>query len=94
LAGLSCELIKSMLLFKCSVSNCLENQYSTVFLIDFSKHINQNHQFVIWDGNCEPCHHKLQIISEQYYVKDALEHLVSHHLVLKNNEEHSNTIGM
>jgi len=94
LAGLSCELINSILLFKCSVSNCLENQFSTVVLIDFSKHIIKNHPFVMWDGNCEACHHKLQIVSEQYYVKHALEHLISHHLILKNNEQHLNTTGM
>ncbi|XP_022160559.1 uncharacterized protein LOC111026733 [Myzus persicae] len=89
LAGLSCELINSMLLFKCSVSSCLE-KFSTSVLIDFSKHIITNHQFVIWDGNCEACHHKSSIISDQYYVKDALEHLISHHLVLKNTEQHPN----
>jgi len=91
LAGLSCELINSMLLFKCSVSNCQENQFSTVVLIDFFKHINKNHQFVVWDGHCEACLHKLPIGSEQYNVINALEHLVSHHLILKNNEQHTNT---
>jgi len=94
IAGLSCELINSMLIFKCSVSNCRENKFSTVFLTDFSKHIKKNHQFVVWDGHCEACHHKLPIVSEQYYVRNALEHLVSHHLVLKNNEQHPNTTGM
>jgi len=94
IAGLSCELINSMLLFKCSVSNCQEIQFSTVVLIEFSGHINKNHPFVVWDGHCEACHHKLPIVSEQYYVRNALEHLVSHHLVLKNNEQHPNTTGM
>ena len=93
MAGLSCESINSMLLFKCSASNCLENQFSTVVLIDFFKHIKHNHEFVVWDGNCEACNHKLKIVSKQYFLKNALEHLVSHHLVLKNNEQ-PNTIGM
>ncbi|CAI6364719.1 unnamed protein product [Macrosiphum euphorbiae] len=91
MAGLSCELMNSILLFKCSVSNCRENQFSSVVFIDFCEHINKNHQFVVWDGHCEACDHKLPIVSEQYYVRNALEHLVSHHLVLKNNEQHSNT---
>jgi len=94
MAGLSCELLNSILLFRCSVSNCRENQFSSVVFIDFCKHINKNHQFVVWDGHCEACDHKLPIVSEQYYVRNALEHLVSHHLVLKNNEKHPNTIGM
>lgn len=91
MAGFSCELINSMLLFKCSVSNCRENQFSTVVLIDFSKHINKNHQFEVWDGYCEACNHKLPIISEHYYVRNALEHLVTHHFVLKNNKQDPNT---
>jgi len=94
MAGFSCELINSMLLFKCSVSNCRENQFSTVVLIDFSKHINKNHQFEVWDGYCEACNHKLPIISEHYYVRNALEHLVTHHFVLKNNKQDPNTTGM
>eukprot|EP00102_Acyrthosiphon_pisum_P022313 XP_016659523.1 PREDICTED: uncharacterized protein LOC100573806 [Acyrthosiphon pisum] len=91
MAGLSCELIDSMLLFKCSVSNCREIQFSTVVFVDFFKHIKRNHQFVVWDGHCEACHYKLPIVSEQYYVGNALDHLVSHHLDLKNNEQHPNT---
>ncbi|KAL4143321.1 hypothetical protein QTP88_005667 [Uroleucon formosanum] len=91
LAGLCCELVNSILLFKCSVSDCQENQFCTVVLIDFIKHINKNHEYVVWDGYCGACNHKLLLVSEQYYVRNALEHLISHHLVLKNNEHQLNT---
>ncbi|XP_026811622.1 uncharacterized protein LOC113552843 isoform X4 [Rhopalosiphum maidis] len=94
LAGLSCELINSMLLFKCSVSSCLENQFSTVIFNDFYKHINQNHRFVVWDGKCKACHHNFKLVSEQYYVKNAFEHLVSHHLILKSNEQSNSIINL
>lgn len=94
MAGLCCELVNSILLFKCSVSDCQENQFCTVVLIDFIKHINKNHEYVVWDGYCGACNHKLLLVSEQYYVRNALEHLISHHLVLKNNEHQLNTTGM
>lgn len=87
LAGLSCELINSMALFKCSILNCPENQFSTVDLNDFHKHINQNHKFVVWDGKCELCHDNLKLVSKQYYIKNALKHLVTHHLDFKNKEQ-------
>lgn len=85
--GLSCELINSTLLFKCSVSNCKENQFSTIIYTDFFKHIKINHQFEVWDGKCEACNHKLHKIPELYFMKNALEHLVSHHFVLKKNKQ-------
>lgn len=94
MAGLCCELKNSTLLFKCSVSDCQETQFSTVVLVDFFQHINKSHQYVVWDGYCGACHHKLPIVFEQYYVRNALEHLVSHHLVVLKNNKHLNTTGM
>lgn len=81
--GLSCELINSVLIFKCSVSRCLDNEFSTIILIDFFKHIELNHQFLVWDRKCDVCEHKIETISEQYFLKNALEHIIAHHLVLK-----------
>lgn len=87
-ANLSCELIiNSVLLYKCSVLRCALNQFSTVILMDFFKHIELNHQQVIWDNKCDFCNHKVENIKEEYFLKDALNHLISHHLVLKNNEK-------
>jgi len=94
LAGLSCEFINTMALFKCSVLNCSENQFLTEDLIDFYKHINQNHKFVVWDGKCELCHHNQKLVSKQYYIKNALKHLVTHHLLLKNNKEQPNHMSI
>lgn len=89
LGGLSCEQINnSVLLYKCTVSACFQNQYSTVFFKDFYKHIEISHQFTVWDGMCHACKHKIEMISEQHFLKDALQHLISHHLVLKKNENH------
>ncbi|CAH1712108.1 unnamed protein product [Aphis gossypii] len=93
LAGLSCELINSMALFKCSILSCSENQFSTVDLNDFHKHINQNHKFVVWDGKCKLCHDNLKLISKKYYIKNALKHLVTHHLVFKNKEQPNHMIN-
>ncbi|XP_025411013.1 uncharacterized protein LOC112683957 isoform X4 [Sipha flava] len=88
-AGLSCEIINSVLLYKCSVLKCHQNAFSTVVLADFFKHIELNHQFLIWNKMCDLCGDKLQIMcdTDQYYLKDALEHLISYHLVLKKDEQ-------
>jgi len=85
--SLSCEIINSVLLFKCSASGCLNNQFSTVILIDIFKHIELNHQFLVWDRKCNICKHKIEMISEQCFLKNALEHIIAHHLVLKKNEQ-------
>lgn len=87
MADLSCELINSILLYKCSVAKCQNNQFSTVILIDFFKHINLNHQNVVWDRKCDICKQKIEKINEQYFLKDALDHIVSHHLVLKEIQQ-------
>jgi hypothetical protein len=78
-----------VLLYKCSVLKCHQNAFSTVVLADFFKHIELNHQFLIWNKMCDLCGDKLQIMcdTDQYYLKDALEHLISYHLVLKKDEQ-------
>lgn len=87
IAGLSCELIiNSVLLYRCSVSRCELNQFSTVILMDFVKHIELNHQHVIWDKNCDICKYEIEN-TEEYFLKDALKHIMSNHLVLKKKEE-------
>lgn len=88
MADLSCELINSILLYKCSVSKCKNNQFSTVVLIDFLKHINLNHQRIVWDRKCDVCKHTVEkIINKQYLLKDALYHIISYHLVLKEIQQ-------
>jgi len=87
--GLSCELINSVLLFKCSASRCLDNQFSTVILNDLFKHIELNHQFWVWDQKCDVCKHKDEMIQEQFFLKNALEHIIAHHLVLKKDKQSS-----
>ncbi|VVC35861.1 Zinc finger C2H2-type,Zinc finger, RING/FYVE/PHD-type [Cinara cedri] len=86
-AGLSCEVINSILLYKCSVSKCLNNQFSTVLLNELFKHIHLNHQHIVWDRRCDMCQQKFEKINEQYLLKDALEHIVSHHLVLREIQQ-------
>lgn len=85
--GLSCELINEIILFKCTVSKCHINQFSTVILSDFMKHIELSHQFYVWDKNCNTCKLKIEMSSEQCFLKDALQHIISHHLVLKKDEQ-------
>lgn len=88
MAGLSCELKNSILLYKCSVSKCQNNQFSTVVLIDFLKHINLNHQQIVWDRKCDICEHAVEKINnKQYILKDALHHIISYHLVLKEIQQ-------
>lgn len=84
--GLSCRLVNSMLVYKCSVSKCLQNPYSTILLEDFSKHIELSHLYIVWDGMCQTCKHKIEKTHEQFLLKDALQHLISHHLDLKNKQ--------
>lgn len=86
IAGLSCELLNNSLFYKCSASKCIQNQFSTVILMDFFKHIELSHTFVTWDRKCDVCKHKVETSSEQYFLKNALEHLVSRHLVLKKDK--------
>lgn len=82
--GLSCELINAVLLFKCFVSKC---QFGTVVFKDFVEHIELNHQFYVWNKKCDTCKLKIEMASEQCFLKDALQHMISHHLVLKKNEQ-------
>lgn len=82
-AGLRCEMMNSVLFYKCSVSKCLQNQFSTVALLEFFKHIELNHQFINWNRKCDMCSLKLEKIKENYFLKDALEHIILHHLVIK-----------
>lgn len=91
-AGLSCEIMNSELLYKCSVCKCQQNEFSTVVLADFFKHIELNHQYLNWNRMCDLCSHKLSKNVDQYYLKDALEHLISYHMVLKKDEKP--TLGM
>ncbi|VVC46205.1 Pre-C2HC domain [Cinara cedri] len=87
-AGLSCELMHSILVYKCSVSKCEYNPFSTVVLNDLFKHIYLNHKHMAWDKKCDMCKQKVDNLNEQYLLKDALEHIISHHLVLKKNHQH------
>lgn len=86
-ANISCGFFDSVLLFKCHVSGCLDNPYSTVILFDFFKHVERNHRHIIWDRKCSECGVKLEKVSEDCSIEDALKHLVSHHLVVKNNDQ-------
>lgn len=86
-ANISCQLSNSVLVYKCFVSGCSHNFFSTVFFADLIKHIELNHKHIIWDRKCSECTDKVEKISEEYYIEDALKHLVSHHLVLKKNEQ-------
>lgn len=35
---------------------------------------------------CQTCKHKIEKTNEQFLLKDALQHLISHHLDLKNKQ--------
>lgn len=84
--GLSCEQVHSVLLYKCSISKCLQNEYSTINLKAFFRHIELSHSYVVWDGMCGACKHTIEKSNEHFLMKDALQHLVSHHLVVKRND--------
>lgn len=88
IADLSFELnLNSTLVYTCSASNCQNNPFSTVILNVFFKHINLNHQHIVWDRRCDMCNQKFEKIYELYLLKDALEHIISHHLVLKEIQQ-------
>lgn len=92
-AGMSCYLVSAgqLLMFKCCVSMCLDCSFSTVYLKEFNEHIEQNHENTVWDGKCTTCGLKVEKISEKcLFVRDALKHLVSHHLVKKKVSDKSN----
>lgn len=86
-SDLKLELIDSILLFNCFASRCSEIEFSTMVLIDFIHHVELNHQFLIWNKFCEACNHKIEMNFEHCFLKDALEHIISHHLVLKKNKQ-------
>lgn len=86
-AELRCEIVNSMLLYKCSVSRCKTNQFSTIVLNDLFNHINLNHRHSVWDRKCVMCKVKVENINDQYLLKDALDHIISHHLVLKEIQQ-------
>lgn len=89
-AELSCCLADAgqVLMFKCCVSMCLGRAYSTVDLREFVKHIEQNHEHTVWDGKCSTCELKVEKISDEcLLVKDALKHMIAHHLALKECED-------
>lgn len=54
--------------------------------MDFFKHIELSHNFVTWGRKCDICKYKIETISEQSFLKNALEHIVSCHLVLKKDK--------
>lgn len=90
-ADISCQLIGQMLVFNCRISNCQHNPFSTIIFKDFARHIELHHLHTVWDRKCNECGLKLEKTSEECCtIKDAFNHLISHHLVLKTKETSSN----
>jgi len=86
--GIDCELsTNSIVLFKCCITGCVTNSFSTTVLSDFVKHIELYHNCVVWNRKCNECNLKMEKILEEYFVKDALEHIISQHLILKANNQ-------
>lgn len=78
--GISCENISDLLLFKCMNGSCLIG-FSTVFYEELVKHIELHHKITPWNGICNICGHGLWRNWNRLFMKNALEHLVSHHLI-------------
>lgn len=85
LGGINCEKISDLLLFKCVNNYCLLG-FSTIFLEELFKHIELHHKITPWNGMCNICGHGLWRNRNHLYMRNALEHLVSHHLTKCHKE--------
>lgn len=78
--SIKCEQFNNKLLFKCLDKLCL-NELSTLSYEELLKHIELYHKITSWDGMCNICGYGLWRKWNHLYMKNALEHLVSYHLI-------------
>lgn len=80
IGGIKCEQFNNILLFKCMDKLCT-SVFSTMSYEKLLKHIQLHHKTTSWDGMCNICGYGLWRDLNHLYMKNALEHLVSNHLI-------------
>jgi hypothetical protein len=79
-----CEPFNNKLLFKCMDKLC-PNKFSTISYEELLKHIDLYHKNTSWDSMCNICGYGLWRDLNHLYMRNALEHLVSYHLIESQN---------
>jgi len=80
IGNISCKKINNMLLFQCIDESCI-NTCSTISYNEFVKHIQSYHKITSWNGMCNICGSGFWRNFNSLFMENALEHLVSHHLL-------------